>query len=220
MPCTASNSLSARAHRRLGRLHFGRDRRHRLELVRAEVVADRQRDDEVAVGQALHQRARAEPVRAVIGEVCFTDHVQPGDGAHEIVVHPEAAHRVVHGRVDAHRHFVRILIRDAFIHLEQIPVPLGDLLLAEALDGVAEVEIDAATARPDTAPFVAHFFRGARRDVARRQIAEARILALEIVVAIGFGNAASDVLPQSSFRFGTQTRPSLRSDSLISVSLD
>ena len=34
--------------------------------------------DEVAVGQALHQRARAEPVGAVIGEVGLADHVQPG----------------------------------------------------------------------------------------------------------------------------------------------
>ena len=47
-------------------------------LFDAEIVADRVRHDEVAVGEPLHQRARAEPVRAVIGEVRFADHVQPG----------------------------------------------------------------------------------------------------------------------------------------------
>ena len=67
-------------------------------LARGQVVADRVRQDEVAVGQPLHQRARAEPVGAVVGEVGLAEHVQPGDRAHQVVVHPEPAHRVVDGR--------------------------------------------------------------------------------------------------------------------------
>ena len=74
------------------------------------------------------------------------------------------------------------------IHLEQVAVALGDLVFAEPLDRVAEVEVHAAPAGTDAAPLVAHFFRGARRDVARREVAEARILPLEVVVALRLGN--------------------------------
>src|SRR5207237_6922458 len=50
-------------------------------------------------------------------------------------------------------------------------------------DGVRKIEVDAPPARPDPSPFVAHFLRRAGCDVTRRQIAEARILTLEVVVA-------------------------------------
>jgi sRNA-binding protein len=40
--------------------------------------------DEVAVGQALHQRAGAEAIRAVIGEIRFAEHEQPGHVAHQL----------------------------------------------------------------------------------------------------------------------------------------
>ena len=39
-----------------------------------EVAGQRVRDDEVAVGEPLHQRARAEAVGAVIGEVRLAEH--------------------------------------------------------------------------------------------------------------------------------------------------
>ena len=57
---------------------------------------------------------------------CLADHVEARDRAHQVVVDPQPAHRVVHGRIDAHRHFVRILVRDALVHLEQIAVALAD----------------------------------------------------------------------------------------------
>ena len=82
----------------------GRDLRQRRA---GQVVADGVGDDEVAVGQPLHQRARAEPVGAVIGEVRLAEHVQARHVAHQVVVDPEPAHRVVDRRVDAHRHLVR-----------------------------------------------------------------------------------------------------------------
>ena len=93
------------------------------------------------------------------------------------------------------------------------------MVAAEPLDRVGEIEIDAAAAGPDAASLVAHFLGRARRDVARRQVAEARILALEIVVALAVGNVAGRSARRPC-RFGTHTRPSLRSDSLISVSFD
>ena len=167
----------------------------------AEVVAERVRDDEVAVGQPLHQRAGAEAVGAVIGEVRFAEHVQAGNVAHQVVVHPEAAHRVVDGGVDAHRHLVRILVGDLLVHLEQVAVLLLDRRRApSALDRVGEVEVDGEAALADAAAFVADLLGVARRDVARHEVAEARILALEVVVALALGNlvAAAACRPSSS----------------------
>ena len=68
-----------------------------------QVAGQRVGQDEVAVGQALHERARPQPIGAVIGEVRLADHEQPGRSAHEVVVHPEPAHGVVRGGRDAHR---------------------------------------------------------------------------------------------------------------------
>ena len=63
-------------------------------------------------------------------------------------------------------------------------------LTPEALDGVGEVEVDGAAGRPDAAPFVADRLGGARGDVARNEVAEARVAALEEVVALALGNVA------------------------------
>ena len=76
-----------------------------------QVVGDGVRDDEVAVGQALHHRARAEPVGAVVGEVRLADREQARDRRLEPVVDPEAAHRVVRRGVDPHRDLPRALGR-------------------------------------------------------------------------------------------------------------
>ena len=62
----------------------------------------------------------------------------------------------------------------------------------------AKIEINAEPAGADAAAFVARFLRGARGDVARREIAEARIFALEIIIALGFGNLARRPLVASS----------------------
>ena len=163
----------------------GRDLRQR---VAGEVVADRVRDHEVAVGEPLHQRAGAEAVGAVVGEVRFAEHVQPGNRAHQVVVHPQPAHRVVDRRVDPHRHLVRILVGDLLVHVEQVAVLLLDHLGPEPLDRVLEVEVDRQPALADAAPFVGRLLGVARRDVARHEVAERRVLALEVVVALLFGN--------------------------------
>ena len=112
------------------------------------------------------------------------------DGAHQIVVDPQPAHCVVNRGIDAHRHLVRILISDALVHLEQVPVPLADHAGPEALDGVAEVEIDAEAGFPDTPALVADFLCCPRCDVARRQVAEAWIFSLEKIVPLTLRNFA------------------------------
>src|SRR5439155_11846835 len=119
-------------------------------------------ENKITISQALHQRASAEPVCAMIGEIGFTDHEQAGHIAHQIVIHPETPHGVVHGGINSHWHFVGVLAGNLLIHLEQVSVALANRLYAEPFDRVGKIEIHAASARTDTAAFVANFLRSAR----------------------------------------------------------
>ena len=161
-------------------------------LLAGEVIGDRVGQDEVAVGEALHERGGAEAVGAVVGEVGFAADEQAGDVGLQVIVHPEAAHRVVHGREDAHRLLVRVLAGDVLVHVEQVAVAGADLGFAEALDRGGEVEVDAETLAvdhlADAAAFVADFLGGAGGDVARGEVAVARVLAFEEIVAGLFGD--------------------------------
>jgi hypothetical protein len=147
-----------------------------FELGAREIVTNCVREDEVTVRQSLHQRAGTEAIRAVIGEVRLANHVQARDRAHQVVVDPQSAHRVVRGRKDAHRDLVRVLVSDALIHLEQVAVLLLNGAAAEPLDGIAEIQVDAEAGRTDAPPLVANLLRGPGRDIARAQIPEARYL--------------------------------------------
>jgi len=124
-------------------------------------VADGLGDHEVAVGEPLHQGAGAEAVGAVVREVGLADDVQAGQGALQVVVDPETAHGVVRGRIDAHGHLVGVLPRDLLIHVEEVAVALADGVLAQARDGVREVEIDASSHGPYPAALVADLLGGA-----------------------------------------------------------
>ena len=177
--------VAHRGGRLLERVVIGRDLGQRRA---GEVVADGRRDDEVAVGEALHEGAGAEAVGAVVREVRLAQDVQPRDGAHQVVVHPQAAHRVVDGRVDPHRHLVRILVGDLLVHLEEVAVARAHGVLADAADRVGEIQVDGQLRLADAAAFVADRLGGARRDVAGHQVAEARVAPLEVVVALGFGD--------------------------------
>src|SRR6266567_2828024 len=57
-------------------------------------------------------------------------------------------------------------------------------MFSQALDRVGKIEINAAPAGAYTAGFVANFFRRARRNIAWREVAVARIFSLEIIIAI------------------------------------
>ena len=124
----------------------------------------------------------------MVGEVGLPRAVQAGDGRHQLVVDPEPAHRVVRRRVDPHRRAVRVLAGDPLVHLEQVPVALPHDVLAEAADGVGEVEVDAVLERADAAAGVDRPLGRPRRDVARGQVAEARVQPLEVVVALVLGD--------------------------------
>src|SRR5690606_24972339 len=56
---------------------------------------------------------------------------------------------------------------------------------AESCDRVTEVEIHAHAGRADAAALVDGLLRAARRDVTRGEVAEARVMAFEVVVALG-----------------------------------
>ncbi|MEY5014104.1 MAG: hypothetical protein RIS92_462 [Verrucomicrobiota bacterium] len=131
-----------------------------LPVVRSKVVTDGGGNDEVPVGETLHERARAESVGPVVGEVRFAEDEEPGDVGHEVVVHPETSHRVVHGGVDAHRSFVGIFSGDLVVHVEQIAIALANLVFAQAFDGICEVEVNPEAAGTNSAPVVARLFCG------------------------------------------------------------
>ena len=177
------------------------------------------RQDEVAVREPLHQRRRAQPVGAVVGEVRLADRVQPRDRRHQVVVDPQPAHRVVRGGVDAHRHAVGVLAGDALVHLEEVAVAGADDLDAEPRDRVARSRgrrrCGAARRR---GPRRSWSSRCARRRRAGRGCRTPGSGARGSSRARPRGcRPRCDVVADPA---GAQMRPSLRSDSLISVSLD
>ena len=153
-----------------------------------EVVAERVRNHEVAIRQTLHQRACAESVCAVIREVRLAEDEQPRDRRLQVIVDPQSAHGVVDSRVDPHRRFVRIFVRDPLVHLKQVAVARLDGIASEAVDRILEVEVDSKLCLADSPSRVALEFRGARGNVTRNEVAEARVAAFEIVVALVLGD--------------------------------
>ena len=86
----------------------------------------------------------------MVGEVRLARSEETGIVVLEFVVDPQPAHRVVTGRVDTHRHLVRVLSRDPLVHVEQVSVALLDDVDSETIDGIGEVEIHAVFQRADT----------------------------------------------------------------------
>ena len=161
---------------------------HVGELAAGQIAVDGVGNDEVAVGQALHQGAGPQAVGAVVGEVGLPQDEQAGDGAHQVVIHPQPAHGVVRGRVDHHRRLIRVFGHDLFIHLEEVAVPGRDLRLAQALDGVGEIEIDRPSGGADALAVVAHALGGPGGDIPGGQVAEAGVHALQVVIPLAFGD--------------------------------
>ncbi len=124
----------------------------------------------------------------MVGEVGLADREEAGHGGLEVVVDPEAAHRVVHGGVDPHRDLVRVLGGDPLVHVEEVAVLLLDRGPAHPRDGVREVEVDALSAGADAAPLVADVLGGAGGDVARHEVAEGGVDPLQVVVAFVLGD--------------------------------
>ena len=90
----------------------------------------------------------------MIREVRLAADEEPGDGGHEVVVDPQSAHRVVGGGIDPHGVLVRVLAGDALVHLEEVAVALTDDVLAEAANGICEVQVDAIVEWADAVTLV------------------------------------------------------------------
>jgi len=162
------------------------DGRH-VQPVR-EVARDRCWEDEVSIGDALHQGRGPEPVRSVIREVRLARSEEARDRRLEVVVDPEATHRVVGSGIDPHGRLVRILVGDPLVHLEQVPVPVLDRLASETADRIFEVQVDPVLERTDAVAFFDQAHRRPGGDVAGDQVPERRVLTFEVVVAVLFGN--------------------------------
>jgi len=118
---------------------------------RGHVVVDGIGQHEVAVGQACISALA--PRRWRHGRRNWPRRSHTGrNGGHQVVVHPKAAHSVVDGRVDAHRLLVRIFAGDALVHVDQVAVALFDDVLAQAVDGVAKIEIYGELVPPTPRP--------------------------------------------------------------------
>src|SRR3974390_1070603 len=182
-----------------GVLGSGKVRRNLGGLRSGEVIPYRVWNDEVAIGKALHQGAGAQAIGTVIGEVGFPENEQAGNGRHQVVVDPKAAHGVVGGGIDAHGDFVRVFACYALVHFQEVAVAFGDFGSAKALDAVGEIEIDTEAAGTNAATFVTFALGGAGGDVARNEIAKGGIAALEVVVALRFRDLVGRTLVTRSF---------------------
>ena len=154
----------------------------------AEVVLNGVGQHEVTVGQALHEGGCAEAVCTVVGEVALADGEEALHGSLQFIVYPDAAHRVVYGGVNHHRRFVGAFVGDFLIHVEEVAVACGDFVASEVLDGLREVEEHGKAGVVHAVALVAAFLSGAAGHVAGHEVTEGGIAALEVVVAVFFGN--------------------------------
>ena len=86
------------------------------------MVTDGIGSDKVTICEPLHQGRGPQSVGAVIGEIRLSQDVQSGDGRLEMIVDPEPSHGVMHRRVDAHRHLIRIFVGDLVVHMKQVAI--------------------------------------------------------------------------------------------------
>ena len=116
---------------------------HCLVQQRCETVANGVRQHEVAVGQTLHERARAEAVRAVVREVGLAGGIQTRNRCLQFVIHPEPAHGVVRRWVNAHRLVIGVLAGNSFVHFKQVAITLFNDVAPKAPNCIGEVEVNA-----------------------------------------------------------------------------
>ena len=128
----------------------------------------------------------------MVGEVRLAENEEAGDSALQVVVNPKPAHGVVRRRIYAHRNLVGVFARDSLVHFKEVAVLFLDSVEPVALYCVGEIKIHAAAETVDfgtyAAPVVASLLGCARGNVARGEVAEARILSFEVIVPILFRN--------------------------------
>ena len=91
-------------------------------------------------------------------------------------------------RKDHHWSLIRIVTRDALIHVKKITVELFDRILTVTLNRVAEIEEYTETSASDAATFVTGFLRCSRGNVPRCKITETRVFTLKEVISLVLGH--------------------------------
>ena len=130
-------TIDAFAHVLFCSLKFGEvSREARNGDLVSEVILNRVRKHEVTIGQTLHECRSTEAVCTVVREVTFTDGKETIDGGHQFVVHPDTTHGVVDSREDLHWSFVRRLVGDFFVHIEEVTIASFDFLATEVFDSL------------------------------------------------------------------------------------
>ena len=94
----------------------------------------------------------------------------------------------MHGGENLHRLLVGADVGDLLVHVEEVAVTLLDNVLAQTLDGGLEVEVYGQTGLVHAVACVATLLGGARSHVARHEVAEGRVAAFQIVVAVLLGD--------------------------------
>ena len=97
----------------------------------------------------------------MIGKVRFSNHMQTRNIAHQVIVHPQSAHGVMHRGINPHRRFVGVLSSDVLVDVEEISVTLANCVFAQTRYGIGKIKINTAATGADTTTFVAHFLGGA-----------------------------------------------------------
>jgi len=88
----------------------------------------------------------------------------------------------VHSRENAHGHFVRILTRDTLVHLEEVAVAGFNGIPTETLDGIPEIQENGESGVANAAAIVGRHLGVAGRDIARYQVSETGVLALQVII--------------------------------------
>ncbi|SKS15482.1 Uncharacterised protein [Mycobacteroides abscessus subsp. abscessus] len=90
----------------------------------------------------------------------------------------------MHGRVYAHWSLVRIFAGDPFVHREKVAVFGFYGVEAQSGDCVVKIKIDTQATGSYAASFVANVLGGARSYVTGDQVAERRVDAFEVIIAV------------------------------------
>ena len=163
-----------------------------------KVVLNSVRQNEISVGQSLHQCGCTEAVGSVVGEVALADSEEARDRGLQFVIYPYTTHCIVDCRINHHWLIVfhavdfvgkvaRIYVGDFFVHVEEVAVTLLHGIESEAVDTFGEVEEHGKTCVVDTESLVATLFGCTACHVARYEVTECRVAALQIVVAVFLG---------------------------------
>ena len=127
----------------------------------------------------------------MVGEVRLTDTEQALDAGLQLVIHPDTTHCVVDSGENHHRVLVRVLIDNLLVHLEEVAVLLGYYILTQALDGLREIEEHRQARVVDAIALVATLLGGTRCHITGNEVTKRRVTALQIVVAVFFGDVTT-----------------------------